>query len=358
MIKWLLPILLLLSACTEKVGTHIYSYTESGAFTEAKQKDKLLVMIYPPANATIVSENPNNLKLPPIPAGGEDILQIYDRILKEKMNDHVLILRSGLQGSENLISQGISHFVLPDELDLLNLMERDLDTYDYKKRFVFSNVHDLKLAKPLSGTSEIQWKEFKIKIFHYFNFFSLSEDFVKKNTRFTFDDPNSSFIRDWPEARKSKFDFIILSLHIKHRCQFPTTREAIKFSQTTAPLSIECPKDELLSKFLKVIPPNSVDLIIINGMDKEGRGHYLGNPIVQIPTSGKYSLPIILSQTDNKREHILLPYLKLCHRFFKGTEDCHLERDYLELEAKRIDLIKDSHFSIVPALFLGKTVQP
>lgn len=358
MIKWLLIVLLFISSCTEKVGTHIYSYTSSSAFVEAKPKDKLLVMIYPPANAISTNENPNELKLPPIPAGGEDILQIYHRILTEKMGEHVLVLRSGLQGSESLISQGISHFVLPDEKDLLKMSERDLENYEYKKRFVFSNVHDAKLAKPLTGTSEIEWKDFKIKIIHYFNFFSFSDDFNKNNKRFLFDDPGKSFMRDWSEARKSKFDFIILSLNIKHRCTFPTTREAINFAQTTTPLSIDCPKDDILAKFLKFVPPKSVDLIIINGMDKEGRAQYLGNPIVQLPTNGKYALPVILSSEESRSNHVLLPYLKLCHRFFKGTLDCHLERDYLELEAKRLDLIKDSHFSIVPAEFMGKTVQP
>lgn len=350
-----LLVLLFLISCKQEVGKHIYSFPDSSGLDHILTKNSLLVAIYPPFNPAPYQDNSPNTKLPPMPAGGEQILGIYNRILQEKVGDQTLVIRSGLRGQDD--AKEMAPHIFPDEADLANMMTRDFKKSPIQK-FIISNIQDTKNALPLGEIQEIKTKKFRVGVINYVSYFSLSEEFNKKNNRFLFDDPLKMFLEDWPRARKENFDFIILALHIQHRCQFPAAREAIDFSHTITPFAVTCPKDDPLERILKIIPPKGVDLIVINGMEREGRGQYMGIPIAQIPTHGKYVLPVVFSKDDKEKNQILLPYLKLCHRFFKGTGDCHVEMDYPEIQAKRIDIIKDEHFAIEPALFLGTTIQP
>ncbi|PIP95203.1 MAG: hypothetical protein COW00_13710 [Bdellovibrio sp. CG12_big_fil_rev_8_21_14_0_65_39_13] len=351
----LLLVFLLAFSCKQEVGKHIYSFPESSGLDHILTKNSLLVAIYPPFNPSPEQDQTTNSKLPPMPAGGEQILSIYNRILQERVGDQTLIIRSGLRGQDD--AKEMAPFIFPDEADLNHLLTRDFEKNPIQK-FIISNIQDAKKAQPLGMIQEIRTKKFRVGVINYISYFSLSDEFNKKNNRFLFDDPLKMFLEDWPSARKQNYDFIILALHIQHRCHFPAAREAIDFSHTITPFTVTCPKDDPLEKILKIIPPKGVDLIVINGMEREGRGQYMGIPIAQIPTHGKYVLPVVFSKDDNEKNQILLPYLKLCHRFFKGTGDCHVETDYPEIQAKRIDIIKDEHFAIEPALFLGKTIQP
>jgi 2',3'-cyclic-nucleotide 2'-phosphodiesterase (5'-nucleotidase family) len=112
-----------------------------------------------------------------------------------------------------------------------------------------------------------------------------------------------------------------------------------------------CESIDGLAKFLAELPAGSVDLVVTGGSKTKVANFINGIPVVQAFSHGSSfaRVDIIWNSLEKRvmteKTWIHQP-IKLCHRFFKKTEDCFTEDNTID------------HRELIPAKFLGQPIFP
>lgn len=112
-----------------------------------------------------------------------------------------------------------------------------------------------------------------------------------------------------------------------------------------------CGTDGDLASFIQKIPVGMIDLIVTGGGPSKVANVVQGIPVVQAFAKGAAfsRVDLIYDQAANKvlveRTKIHQP-TRLCHRFFKETEDCYTEDSSVD------------HRHLAPAMYLGQEIMP
>lgn len=305
--------------------------------------------------------------IPPIKVGGSEVITSYVDISREKY-PNLLYLDSGNifdQKPENLSK--ILDFYYSLDPDGIALTDSDLNLIldsklNIKGPFLNSNFIDLKLGKNLNmeGLSNfkiIEKGKLKIAVFSIFHPKSSSN--VLKGIYIK--DPIFSLLKDKAMVENDEVHLKILLASVKSNCHSESPMDTKSFSDFEN-FQLTCPENDELFKFISRLPPNFIDLIILNNnLFADG---FIGElPIIQNPGKGKFFGRIkitydLLNKKILKEKSEILPPLKTCHYFFASTEDCHLGQQNLSLkEKKRIDWILESGNKTIPAIYLGEKLQ-
>jgi 2',3'-cyclic-nucleotide 2'-phosphodiesterase (5'-nucleotidase family) len=221
---------------------------------------------------------------------------------------------------------------------------------------------DLKLGKNLNLSGLSKYKVFekgRIKIAVLSVFHPKSSSNVLKGVYIK--DPIFSLLKDKESIEKDEVHLKILLASIKSGCHSESPMDKKSFNDFEN-FQLTCPANDELFKFISRLPPNFIDLIILNN-DHFADGFIGELPIIQNPGKGKYFSRIKITYDLSSKKIIkdkseILPPLKTCHFFFASTEDCHLGPENLSIkEKKRIDWILESGNKIVPAIYLGEKLK-
>jgi 2',3'-cyclic-nucleotide 2'-phosphodiesterase (5'-nucleotidase family) len=174
-------------------------------------------------------------------------------------------------------------------------------------------------------------------------------------------DPIFSLLKEKEGLQNENIHLNVLLVSIKTGCYSESPLEKKSFKDFEN-FQLVCPKNDDLFKLISRLPPNFINLIILNNnFFADG---FIGEiPVIQNPGKGKYLSRIniaydLLKKTIVADKSEILPPLKTCHRFFASTEDCHLGKQEMSLnEKKRIDLILESGNRMGPAIYLGEKLQ-
>ena len=305
--------------------------------------------------------------LPPVKVGGSEVITTYVDITREKY-PNLLFLDSG-----NIFdpkSQDLSktlEFYNSLAIDGIALTESDLNLLLESKEkikipFLNSNLVDLKLAKSLQLEGLLNSKIFekgKVKIAVY----SVIEpkNNSKVLTGIYIKDSISSLLNEKSLEKNKEVHLNVLMASIETACISESPMEKKSFNDYEN-FQLKCPENDKLFKFISRLPPNFIDLIILNNnLFADG---FIGElPIIQNPGNGKFFSRVKITYDLIKRKIVrdkseILPPLKTCHYFFAETEDCHLGPKELSLnEKKRLDWILESGNKMIPAIYLGEKLQ-
>ncbi|MFI5389857.1 MAG: hypothetical protein ACHQYQ_00740 [Bacteriovoracales bacterium] len=306
--------------------------------------------------------------LPPIKVGGKDVFTSYIDITREKY-PNVLFLDGGniLDPKTSDLSKTLE-FYSTLGLDGVALTDSDLNylkdpILENKLPFINSNFMDLKSGKPfeMKGLSKSKiFEKGKIRIVVYsviepHSYSNLIEGIYVK-------DPIFSLLKEKEaneEEEEIHLNVLLVSLKTGCYSESPLEKKSFKDSEN---FQLICPKNDELFKLISRLPPNFINLIILNNnFFADG---FIGQiPVIQNPGKGKYLSRINITYDLLKKRIVtdkseILPPLKTCHRFFASTEDCHLGKQEMSInEKKRIDLILESGNKMVPAFYLGEKLQ-
>ena len=302
--------------------------------------------------------------LPPINVGGSEVITTYVDITREKF-PNLLFLDSG--NIFDLKSKDFSktlEFYYSLDIDGIALTDTDLSLlFDSKEKikipFLNSNLIDMKLGKNVVmsnlSTSKV-YEKGKVKI----AVFSIIEPKSSSNIvkGIYIKDPIFSLLKEKELIEKEEVHLNILMATIKSGCISDSPMDKKSFKDYES-FQLKCPENDQLFKFISRLPPNFIDLIILNNnLFADG---FIGElPIIQNPGKGKFfsrvkiTYDLSLKKIVKEKSEILSP-LKTCHQFFASTEDCHLGQENLSLkEKKRIDWILESGNQTTPAIYLGE----
>lgn len=178
-------------------------------------------------------------------------------------------------------------------------------------------------------------------------------------TGFAFEDEVLSFLKSRKELEDKKIDALIVLAQLPHHCQNKKVPSSLSMEKSHR-YQIQCPKDDLLLQFLKRLPPDSVDAMVIGGGEKILHGFYKKIPIVSAPGHGHF-LSLIEIVFDSKTKSLLTsqgviyPPVKICHQFVLATHDCY--RGEFDEVLPKIDDHRGSDMALIPSKFLGHEVE-
>ena len=293
--------------------------------------------------------------------GGAKALNFYIETLKKRYNDQLVLLDGGFiynHDDNSLKKSRVLDLYRYLDFDAVLFTENEMSEQStleyYDIPFVSSNIIDLQTAKPIEKDfllphRIISKNGLKIGI--------LGTTSFKKNERqkkigIYFEDPVLSILKTKEFFDKNKVDITILLAHFETDCKSKESYENNKSDRL-----LECPesRDEL-KKLIKRLPPNTVDLIV--GTDAtDSIGFYKDIPVIQNNGHGLYINRIELfydtvsKKIISEKTKIHTP-TKLCRRFFKASEDCHIANN--NESQKKIKAIQDDQFKMTDAVFLGR----
>jgi len=290
---------------------------------------------------------PQKGNVPELELGGINLLSTYIKILRKVHGDSLILLDAGdlfNETSPENIPRTIRAY---KELayDGVNLTDRELKILEDIKfkvenlPFLTSNILDLKTLKPTDIHGSLPYKVIEVSgvrigivsVTPYKAVKDKKDDF---KTGLYFEDPVLSFLKARKTLRKQGVNLTVLMISEKDI--------------------------DNVHRFIKRLPPNSVD-VIVSGNTKSNATLIEGIPILQNFGEGKYisSIEIYYDRqdrviiADKTRNHGMI---KTCSKFFQSTMDCHLDRNEKWFE-KRMEMIKDSKFQTIPAKFLGHEIK-
>ncbi len=343
---------------------HFFSEPSFEKSSSRENTEQVLIL----SNSSLLGQLENTEEiyegLPPIKIGGKDVITSYIDITREKY-PNLLFLDAGNIFSEKALDKTIDFYYSLDidaialtDSDLIKLRNLDLKL---KLPLLNSNFMDLKSGKNLQLTglnSSFVFQKGKLNIAVY----SLMDPKTYKNVveGIYVKDPILSLLKEKKSLEKKEIDLNVLILSVNTECYSENPNEKKTFKNYDN-FQLICPKGDPLFKFISRLPPNFIDLIVLNNegfsdgfigelpiMGNPGRGKYLGRMNINYDLTKK---KIIKDKSE------ILPPLKTCHQFFASTEDCHLgAKDLSRNEQKRIDLILESGNKVTPAIYLGENL--
>ena len=354
-------LLLLLISCQKEIIRPEFSRPNTPKkinLTLDKHTKRIVIATTNNFNSSVSGITDSTFSQAPIAIGGADFLPSYLEILRKEYKDEVLLVDAGyfVNSKKNpVINKRTMKLyeilsydaILLSENEILNLQS----DHGIQLPFVNSNVINLKenrVINKFGSTPYIIKKVNGVRV--AIVGISIYKSKLKTEGNISgllFDDPVASLITMRSQLKK-KSDIIVALVHVQTKCS--TNGESdLK----------ECPdNNEKLKKLVKRFPPNLVD-VIIGGDSNYGSEFIQGIPVIQNFGHGKYLGQLDLYYDTKAKKLInsntkIYPPLKLCSRFYKSTQDCHVDKDH---GAKRRQ-IKESRYQLDVAKFLDSTIVP
>jgi 2',3'-cyclic-nucleotide 2'-phosphodiesterase (5'-nucleotidase family) len=356
-----LIILLLLASCQKEIPRSEFSRPIPAKKIDLsldKDTKRIVIATTNNFNSSVSGVTDSTLSQSPMAIGGADFLPSYLEILKKEYKDEVLLVDAGYIVNPKKNSKSNKKTLKLFEIlgyDAVLLTENELlnleDTYGTQLPFVNSNIMDLKKMEPTDRFNSVPYI---IKKINGVRVGIVGITSYKSNLRgeseisgLLFDDPVARLITMKSQLKK-RADIIIALVHMQTKCS----------SEDSDDLK-SCPdNNEKFKKLIKRFPPNLVD-IIIGGDSNYAAGFIEGIPVIQNYGHGKY-LGQLDIYYDTKKKTIIKEQtkiykpLKLCSRFFKVSQDCHVDRD----DVTKLNSIRESRYQTDTAKFLGHSIVP
>lgn len=357
--KLLIPLLLI--SCQKEIPNSEFSRPNPDKkinLSIDKNTKRIVIATTNNFNSSVSGITDSTLKQSPMAIGGADFLPTYLEILKKEYKDEVLLVDAGYivnkKKDDKVNKKTLKLFeilgydaVLLTENEILNLKE----TYGTQLPFVNSNIMDI---KKMEVTDKFNSVPFIIKKVNGVKIGIVGITSYKSKLRaeneisgLLFDDPVARLITMKSQLKK-KADIIIALVHMQTKCS----------SEDSDDLR-SCPdNNEKFKKLIKRFPPDLVD-IIIGGDSNYAAGFVEGIPVIQNYGHGKYlgQLDIYFDTSKKKiiKEHTKIHKpLKLCSRFFKVSQDCHIDKN----DIHKFKAIRESRYQTDAAKFLGHSIVP
>ncbi|MFW5887453.1 MAG: bifunctional metallophosphatase/5'-nucleotidase [Bacteriovoracia bacterium] len=228
-----------------------------------------------------------------------------------------------------------------------------------KAPYVASNILSLTNGKPLDWQNTLPYVSKKIndvKIgFLGMTTLQTPNSVVSSNIKgLYFDDPVKNILKYSKILRDQGAKIIILLAHAGTSCGATLAAkhgiEKEKFNFNPNNNSI-CDKEGELFKTLEKLPPGVIDGVV-SGHTHDKIANFINKiPVIQSYPYGKYfaRMELFYDEKNDKvlnNKTIIHQPIKLCHQFFKASEDCHGKDSAI------------NHQKTIPATFLGKTIVP
>jgi 2',3'-cyclic-nucleotide 2'-phosphodiesterase (5'-nucleotidase family) len=393
--NWLL-VFLLLSSCSifkksnEQVLGHsqLYSDPESdNAISLSKNERRIVIVATHDQKGQLEAyqEKVEDIHSPEktlISVGGVEVFARYLEILRETYPSEVILVDSGNSIAGSLLareSKGNAIFATYEQVkyDAIALAAPDLAAGpklksatpaskwlpDVLKRFetplVMSNLIDLKTTQPVAwGKSTPQLlKEINgVKV----GFVSLFPDDLPKKlgagvlNGLYVEPAIQALLKQTRSLRLKGANVIILTMYGGIKCGHD---RAAKKNLPVSKVNFDpkdpsaCELDSPLGQFLQEIPPGSVDVVITGGATNKVANYINGIPVIQAFNDGRSfaRVDLVWDNRDNiivTEKTLIHQPIRLCHRFFKKTEDCYTEDSSVD------------HRELIPARYLNQTIFP
>lgn len=107
--------------------------------------------------------------------------------------------------------------------------------------------------------------------------------------------------------------------------------------------------------FIRRLPPNSVDLVIVGGSLYEMPKKIQGVPLMHATGRSKSLQMKAIYLEDEKIKSSKIYDIQTCHHFYQATQDCYIPSDRQQLTLRQT-LLEKSDFKLSDALFLGENI--
>ena len=378
---FILGVILLLGGCTfTEEGKRIFSQPDFKPFS--KDEDLLPLtfvtshgiksQLFPHKEYTKKSMNskwPVFLKV-----GGVEYLSSYLDIFKKRFSQHFILIETGDVFSSKddklkteLLLSSLDHLKFDAVglgLEGIKKLKRNPEVFDkHEVPFIATNLIDIKSSESLNSKKLfpykiIEKKGVKIAILSMLPYDIISLKDKKDLAGLYFKDLIASFLATKNKLKKENASIFVLMLKTNSNCEGVLRPH----SQMSADqLNMVCYGQDLLEKFVKRLPPNSIDLIITSGKII-GSGFLNGVPVANSWGEGKFLSQTTLFFSANRKQVLsqmtrFHAPIKICHRFFVSTEDCYVEKENIRLKGVREELLKKTAFDLVPARLLGHEIK-
>lgn len=317
-----------------------------------------------------------------ISIGGAEVFARYLKILREKYPKEVLLLDAGNSLAGSLVSRissakAILDFFTKLNYDAITFSDSDLaagpnlkksvspDSWmpelieSTKAPVVVSNLISLKTTQPVDwgGTRPQLLKEVngvQVGIIGL-----LADDLPSKLDAnalngYYVEPAIQSFLKQARSLRLKGADVVIVLMHGGLRCGLERAKEKglplskVNFDPMDPTI---CDTEGSLSQFLNAIPAGSADLVVTGGGPGKIANVINGTPVLQAFGQGSSfaRIDLVWSTRDKmlvtNKLRVHQP-IRLCHRFFKKTDDCYTEDESID------------HRELAPARFLGEDIFP
>lgn len=347
----LLTLVLIVACASQKVPTRVLSEPEWKDTPSLDNEKRVTISSINYFNSSLTPQLENYESLGSIKVGGIQLIEKYTSILKQRLDNKVLLLSTGELVNENQ-NGGIETLLKDFErigVDAFHLSEKELKMLPLSKinktknKFVNSNIIDLKKQSPLTSNNIGNYmikrvNGVKVGIMAVTTFKNIEARKHKYLKGLYFEDPVFSILKVHELLKRKGAEIFVLM---------------IKSHKTCPNQKCESTEEEL-QKLLKRLPPQKIDLII--GSEPKIINEKIGGiPFIQNLGEGKYISRVDLFYNTKEKKVIssktnIHPPIKLCSQFFKATDDCHIENDLYKEE--KINLIKENQVEMSRARFL------
>lgn len=315
-----------------------------------------------------------------ISVGGADILARYMEILRAQYPAQVVLVDAGNALSGTLVSRSSGAKALIEMFHRLNYDAIGLSPQDlaagpsmkaplsptgwmpnlFKNQSVLlSNLLDLKTAKPVEwgkSTPQLLKEVNDVKV----GFIGLLPDDLPAKLDASVlnglyvEPAMQAFLKQSRSLRLKGAEVIVLVMHGGMKCGVERAQEKnlplgkVNFDPRDPSV---CDSDGALAKFVGELPAGSVDAVITGGGPGKVANFVNGVPVLQAFGQGTAFARVDLvwdveKKALNAEKTLVHQPVRLCHRFFKETEDCFTEDPSID------------HRRLIPARYLEKNIFP
>lgn len=315
-----------------------------------------------------------------ISVGGADIMARYMEILRAQYPSQVVLVDAGNALSGTLVSRSSGAKALIEMFGRLNYAAIGLSPQDlaagpsmkapispsgwmpnlFKNQTVLlSNLLDLKTAKPVEwgkSTPQLLKEINDVKV----GFIGLLPDDLPAKLDASVlnglyvEPAMQSFLKQSRSLRLKGAEVIVLVMHGGIKCGVERAQEKnlplAKVNFDPRDPSV-CDNDGALAKFVNELPQGSVDAVITGGGPGKVANFVNGVPVMQAFGQGTSFARVDLvwdveKKALNAEKTLVHQPVRLCHRFYKETEDCFTEDQSID------------HRQLIPARYLDKSIFP
>ena len=365
---------------------HLYSAPEKDEAGKLKTTERRLIIVSTndlKGQLEAQQENTQDKHSPErtlISVGGAEIMARYMEILRAQYPSQVVLVDAGNALSGTLVSRSSGAKALIEMFDRLNYDAIGLSPQDlaagpsmkapvsptgwmpnlFKKQTVLlSNLLDLKTAKP------VEWGKSTPQLLKDINdvkvgFIGLLPDDLPAKLDASVlnglyvEPAMQAFLKQSRSLRLKGAEVIVLVMHGGIKCGIERAQEKnlplAKVNFDPRDPSV-CDNDGALAKFVNELPQGSVDAVITGGGPGKVANFVNGVPVMQAFGQGTAFARVDLvwdveKKALNPEKTLVHQPVRLCHRFFKETEDCFTEDSSID------------HRQLIPARYLEKSIFP
>ena len=365
---------------------HLYSAPEKDDVAKLKTTERRLILISTndlKGQLEAQQEDAQDKHSPEktlISVGGAEIMARYMEILRAQYPSQVLLVDAGNALSGTLVSRSSGARALIEMFGRLNYDAIGLSPQDlaagpsmkaplsptgwmpnlFKNQTVLlSNLLDLKTAKPVEwgkSTPQLLKEVNDVKV----GFIGLLPDDLPAKLDASVlnglyvEPAMQAFLKQARSLRLKGADVIVLVMHGGMKCGVTRAQEKdlplskVNFDPRDPTV---CDNDGALAKFVAELPAGSVDAVITGGGPGKVANFVNGVPVMQAFGQGTAFARVDLVWDVEKKalnldKTLVHQPVRLCHRFFKESEDCFTEDPSID------------HRQLVPARYLEKSIFP